>query len=218
MESLKRATIRAMNRNLPPNTIEVPTGLLADSVTACVLAGGRGQRLGERNKGLLPWPKADSSPLISTVLQRLEGQVREIVISANADISEYKKYGYAVVGDAPEFAESGPLAGLLMAGETARSDWLLSAAVDSPRLPLDIVARLLTAGAEIAVAHDGERLQPLSMLICRQLLPRLRQYLLGGGRSVYGWLENNDFATVDFSDQPLAFINLNTEEDFKAHQ
>ncbi len=207
-----------MNRNRPPNTVDALTNPLPESVAACVLAGGRGERLGQRNKGLVPWPKADSPPLIATVLQRLEGQVGEIVISANANVSEYAQYGYAVAGDAAGLVRAGPLAGLLAAGEVAHSDWLLSAAVDSPRLPLDIVGRLLAVGADIAVAHDGERLQTLAMLISRKLLPDLRRYLQAGGRSVHGWLENHSPVIVDFSDQPGAFINLNTDSDFEAHQ
>ena len=214
MESVKRDTIRAMNANRPPN----PTDTDSNCVTACVLAGGSGERIGRRNKGLVPWPTLNSPPIIATVLQRLKPQVDEIVVSANADISQYETFGYRVASDLPGLVGAGPLAGLLTVGEFACNPWMLVAAVDGPRLPLDLSTRLLAAGADIAVAHDGKRLQPLSMLLKRHKLPDLRQYLEGGGRSVSGWLERHEYLAVDFSDQPNAFVNLNTDADFKACQ
>lgn len=195
-----------MSQNLPPE--------YKSDVVACVLAGGRAERLGGKNKGLMPWPLPESPPLVEEVLQRLRCQVGSVVINANAGIAKFEAYGYPVVSDAAELADMGPLTGIVAVGEFSSAEWVLVAAVDCPVLPLDLLARLRSCGGSIAVAHDGARLQSLTMLIHRDHVAGIRHYLMSGGRSVFGWLNKQPFKTADFSDQPEAFTNLNTHADF----
>jgi molybdopterin-guanine dinucleotide biosynthesis protein A len=62
---------------------------------------------------------------------------------------------------------------------------------------------------ELAVAHDGNRLQPLIFLAKTQLIDSIRHYLEKGNRSVKGWVESVDYVVVDFASQRAAFWNLN---------
>ena len=83
----------------------------------------------------------------------------------------------------------GPLAGV-MAGLLAAGDaqWLVVAPCDTPFLPPDLAARLVSAalatGVPLAYASaDGVR-HPACMALRVSLLPALRQYLASGERRV----------------------------------
>ena len=67
--------------------------------------------------------------------------------------------------------------------------------------------------AEIGVAHDGERMQPVFALLSRGLLPSLLTYLQAGGRKIDTWYAQHRVALADFSQDRRAFLNVNTEED-----
>ena len=73
-----------------------------------------------------------------------------------------------------------------------------------------LYVRLIQEGAEISVAHDGERIQPLFALLSRALLPSLLDYLENGGRKIDTWYGQRRVAVTDFSALPQAFLNVNT--------
>lgn len=180
----------------------------AGPVSAIVLAGGRGRRMGNRDKGLI---EINGKKLIEHVVSRLQAQVAEFVISCNRNADVYGKYG-ETVGDR-EAGFAGPLMGILSAADTASHDLCLVVPCDMPALPADLVGRLFSAIGkhEAAVAHDGDRMQPLVMLVRKRLIAEIGPYLAGGNSSVKGWLEERDIVEVDFSDQPEAFVNVNRE-------
>jgi molybdopterin-guanine dinucleotide biosynthesis protein A len=80
-----------------------------------------------------------------------------------------------------------------------------------PDLPPDIVNRLYSklGSHGLAVAHDGNRLQPLIFLAKTQLIDSIEYYLEMGNRSAKGWVESVDNVVVDFASQQAAFWNLN---------
>ncbi|OSM07000.1 molybdenum cofactor guanylyltransferase MobA [Magnetofaba australis] len=189
---------------------------MADSATICavVLAGGRGQRMGGRDKGLIPWR---GKPLALHVLERLRGQSHSALISANRHTAEYARWGAPVVVD-----DGGPyggaLCGVLSALSHTPADWLLTAPCDAPLLPLDLAQRLLRARAEsgalMAIAHDGTRPQPAFALIHRDLERPLQACLHSGEKRLNGWARQVNAAHADFSDCPAAFTNVNDPEQF----
>ena len=61
----------------------------------------------------------------------------------------------------------------------------------------------------LAVAWDGERLQPVHALLSRTLFPDLCAYLAAGGHRLETWQARHRPAITDFSDYPEAFFNLN---------
>ena len=67
--------------------------------------------------------------------------------------------------------------------------------------------------ADISVAHDGHRMQPVFALLRCELLPDLLTYLEGGGRKIDTWYTQHRLALSDFSALPDTFLNLNTPED-----
>ncbi|WP_298848742.1 molybdenum cofactor guanylyltransferase MobA [uncultured Salinicola sp.] len=177
-------------------------------VTGVLLAGGRGQRMGGVDKG---WVEFDGLPLVTQVLQRLSPQVGRVVISANRHLGRYRRLGHAVVTDSlPDYP--GPLAGVLGALREVSTPWILLAPVDMPWLPVDTLSRLSGAigEADIAVAHDGRRLQPLVALIRSSLGADLSQWLAAGGGRVVSWYDRHRWIQVDFPAQEAQFANLNT--------
>ncbi len=187
-------------------------------VTAGILAGGRGRRMGHIDKGLA---ELNGQPLIEHVLHRLQPQTPHILISANRNPDRYARYGHPVIADRwPGF--QGPLAGIASLLEACGDDWLATTACDTPYLPADYIQRLIAAqqrsGARMVVCHDGSSLQPLHGLFHRELLRDLVGYLEQGGRQARQWIERHHRANADFSDCPDAFVNLNRPEDLRLPQ
>ena len=86
---------------------------------------------------------------------------------------------------------------------------------DTPLLPADLVTQMASAVGRhrIAVAHDGERLHPVVMLLQRGLSDDLGCALAAGERKIRRWIERHPWIAVPLPDGADAFINLNTEED-----
>ena len=57
-----------------------------DNITAVVLAGGRGRRLGGQDKGLM---ELDGRPLIEHILDLVTPQVNAVIINANRNQQVY---------------------------------------------------------------------------------------------------------------------------------
>ena len=186
----------------------------AEDITGVVLAGGRATRWDGRDKGLI---QVSGRPMISHVLDALAPQVEQVVISANRNLDEYRAFGLPVVTDASrDFL--GPLAGIASGLAAARTEWVAIVPCDSPLLAADCVDRLALArkddgSTEIAVAHDGERIQPVFALIRRDLLGALDAFLESGERKIDRWYGQQQMQLVDFSDNPDNFLNINRPED-----
>ena len=144
----------------------------------------------------------------------------------------------AVVVEGGRIGFAGPLAGFQTAvqhcaGAAATSTaapegyrYLLTVACDTPRFPLDLLARLAQAleheGADIAVAGAPEqgpggawslRTQPVFCLLRTSLAGSLNAFLTAGGRKVDAWTAQHRSITVAFDrpqDDALAFFNANT--------
>lgn len=187
-------------------------------ITAVILAAGAGRRMGGEDKGLL---LLNGRPLIAHVLDRLAPQCGTVLLNINRNREAYAGFGYPVIEDTLP-GGLGPLAGLLSAMEQSDSEYVLSVPCDTPHLPEDLVMRLLTSlqqnSADVCTVDDGERLHPVIMLAKRSLRGELRSYLETGGRKVHDWFYRNRHCTADFSEQPNAFININTPQQLRAEE
>jgi molybdopterin-guanine dinucleotide biosynthesis protein A len=186
----------------------------AEDITGVVLAGGRATRWDGRDKGLI---QVSGRPMISHVLDALAPQVEQVIISANRNLDAYRAFGLPVVTDASrDFL--GPLAGIASGLAAARTEWVAIVPCDSPLLAGDCVDRLASACEEdertnVAVAHDGERIQPVFALIRRALLEDLDAFLESGERKIDRWYGQQRMRLVDFSDNTDNFLNINRRED-----
>ncbi|MFO7593957.1 MAG: molybdenum cofactor guanylyltransferase MobA [Pseudomonadota bacterium] len=186
-----------------------------NQVTAVVLAGGAGRRMAGQDKGLMP---LRGKPLILHVLERLGPQADCLLINSNRNQESYAAFGYPLVKDTMS-GGLGPLAGLLSAMEYSDSEFVLSAPCDTPNLPRDLIPRMLSAlekeAADACTVSDGERLHPVIMLVRARLAPELRRYLESGKRKVHDWYYSTKHCSTDFSDNPQAFININTPDQLR---
>jgi molybdopterin molybdotransferase len=191
-----------------------------EDISALILAGGRGSRMGHVDKGLQAFR---GLAMVEHVLQRLAPQVAAIAINANQNLDVYRRFGVPVLADeTPDFA--GPLAGLEVGLRHCSTPYLVSAPCDSPFVPDDLAARLFAAlreqDADLAVAvteEAGKRRQPhpVFCLLKTSLLPVLSTYLAEGGRRMDGWYGGLKVAEVLFEDAD-AFRNINTLDELRS--
>ena len=182
------------------------------NVTAVILAGGKGRRMEGKDKGLV---ELANRPLIEYVIDAIKPQVETIILNANRNQEQYSQYGYPVISDALHDYQ-GPLAGFISALKSSATGYIVTLPCDGPFLPKDLVERLILAltdnEAEIAVAHDGDRMQPVYSLIPTTLINSLSSFLDTGERKIDLWYKQHRVALADFSDCPETFKNINTAE------
>ena len=182
------------------------------NVTAVILAGGKGRRMDGKDKGLV---ELANRPLIEYVIDAIKPQVETIMLNANRNQEQYSRYGYPVVSDTL-IDYQGPLAGFICAMKSSTTSHIVTLPCDGPFVPGDLVERLISSlndnSAEIAVAHDGERMQPVYSLIPVALSDSLDAFLESGERKIDLWYKQHRVALADFSDCPETFRNINTSE------
>ena len=187
-------------------------------ITAVILAGGQGRRMGGQDKGLLEF---NGLPLIEILIAELARQTVATIVNANRNLDRYQAFGLPVISDRLENYQ-GPLAGFASAMDSVDTDFILTLPCDGPVLAADYVARFIASqqqsGAAICVAFDGERLQPVHALIRVDLRASLNRFLDSGDRKIDRWYALHDFAQTDFSDCRDMFRNINTPSDRQSLQ
>lgn len=186
------------------------------NITGLILAGGRGSRMGDVDKGLQAF---HGKPMVAHVLARLQPQVDTIIINANRNIDTYAAFGHRVVPDAID-GFAGPLAGLHIGMSNATTPLIATAPCDSPFLPLDLVIRLHAAlvgnNADLAVAKTFDQAHPVFCLTKTALAPHLHAFLASGQRKIDKWYASLKVVEVSFDDVETAFANINTVDELKS--
>lgn len=169
--------------------------------------------MGGRDKGLVPFR---GRPLVEWVIAALRPQVARLVINANRNQDAYEGFGSPVIADRIEGFQ-GPLAGFASALAGVSTPWIATVPCDGPFLAPDLVERLCAAlmrdGAEIAVATDGVRMQPVYALVPVAVAPSLHAFLAAGEHKIDLWYARHRVALADLSDRPESFANVNSEAD-----
>lgn len=188
------------------------------NITAVIVAGGQGSRISGQDKGLI---SLHGKTLIELIIEQISPQIDRLIINANRNTEQYRQFGLPVIKDnIPGF--QGPLAGMLAALNSVDTEFIITLPCDGPRLAADYVNRMSTALAEsksdIAVAHNGLRMQQMYALIPTSLAENLFAFLKQDKHAIKHWLAQQNVTTADFSDHPEMFLNINTDEDLKTHQ
>jgi molybdopterin-guanine dinucleotide biosynthesis protein A len=193
-------------------------------VTGVLLAGGRSSRMGGREKALLD---IGGKPMLLHVLTRLRPQVGRIVINANGDPARFSGHCLPVVADSVE-GYAGPLAGLHAGiawalSETPEARYVASVPVDSPFLPLDLVARLKAAliakGAPCAIAASKGERHPVAGLWRTDLVGAVAKSLQQDVRALHRFADAQGCAVADFAPAEIGganvdpFFNVNAPAD-----
>lgn len=190
-------------------------------IAALILAGGEARRMGGVDKALVPLA---GRPLLAHLLARLRPQIGAIALSANGDPLRFAEFGLPVVADSE--TGQGPLAGVLAGLDWALDqgyDALITAPVDTPLLPTDLVARLFAAsenGRRPALAQTAPRGEiparnhPTVALWPVALRPSVAAALAAGERRLRMALAGAVVVPFEAAHDP--FANLNSPEDFAA--
>lgn len=194
---------------------------MKNAYDALILAGGRGARLGGKDKGWIMW---DGLPLIEHALAALAKQdppPARILISANRNVDAYQQTGHVVVMD-ERLDFMGPLAGIEAGLMRCKKNNLLVIPCDAPRLPADLFEKLQEALTEhpnalAAYAVTSESAQPLCCLLKPSVAGALGKQLDAGQHAAQTWLDGLEAIPVQFDDAS-SFTNFNTPEVIQAQR
>jgi len=188
-------------------------------VGAVILAGGLARRMGGQDKGLV---LLAGRPMASYALTIIRPRVHQCVINANRNAEAYARLGFDDVPVIADFREGhlGPLAGLSSAIMHLDTEFVLMCPCDSPFLQDGLVDNLISGirehDADIAVAHDGKRLQPVFCIVNRRVKSSLDRFLDSGERKIDRWFLSHQTVEVDAREYTDSFRNINTAEELAA--
>lgn len=192
--------------------------------TAAIIAGGRAQRLGGRDKAAL---HIGGTPILERQLAALRGLVDHLLIVAN-DCERFEHAGVPVVPDLAPGAAA--LGGVYSAVSAAPDDRTLVIACDMPFLERTLLARLMELGAlaDIAVPCGQLGYQPLCATYSRACVPELKVRVETGQLRVADFVrrasglrivELNAEELAQYGEETVMFMNVNTPADLaRAHE
>jgi len=175
-------------------------------VSCIILAGGKSARFDGHDKGLV---KLGDKPLVSHVIDRVQAQLDDVVISANRNLAAYKRYTSLVIADNTS-PYQGPLAGISAALPKCNHEWVLVVPCDMPFLPENLIAKLHDGiqNQDLSIAKVDNQLQ-LALLMNKSLLESVRTALANGENKFMHWVSSQHHAVVEFSDRH-GFANINS--------
>lgn len=148
-----------------------------------LLAGGQGQRMGGRDKGLITWRGA---PLIEHLQRLTRPLTDDLIISCNRNHEQYAALADQLVQD-DQSDFPGPFAGIRAGLAVARHEILLVMPCDTPLLDLQLLNGLRRTAAanpgKPVMVRDGEQWEPLLCCIPTTHRQVFEQNWLQGQRS-----------------------------------
>lgn len=197
------------------------TGARRSRLLAGLFVGGRGERLGGVEKGLLRAPRSPFT-LIERALIELRAAEPSAEIALVGRAEAYAHLGLPVVqDDPPGIGPLGGLIGLLAEGQRRSAERVLVLACDLPFVERHVLGRLATEadGAAALVALTGGVRNPLvARYAPAQALPAARQVLQAGKRSLQAVLDalGAQVAVLTLSDDEGASLrDWDTPEDLE---
>ncbi|KRP50167.1 molybdenum cofactor guanylyltransferase MobA [Pseudomonas poae] len=148
-----------------------------------LLSGGRGQRMGGQDKGLLDWR---GLPLIAHLQRLVRPFTDDLIISCNRNQERYAPYADQLVSDdSADFP--GPLTGIRVGLAAARHGHLLILPCDVPQIDAHLLADLRQIAQRnpnlpVMVRH-GEFWEPLISIIPTTLKDEVERAWESGERS-----------------------------------
>ncbi|KAB0499625.1 molybdenum cofactor guanylyltransferase MobA [Pseudomonas vancouverensis] len=182
-----------------------------------LLAGGRGQRMGGQDKGLLEW---HGEPLIAHLHRKTRPLTDDLIISCNRNQAIYAPYADQLVED-DEGDFPGPLAGIRAGLGAARHSHLLVMPCDVPRIDM----ALLTSMRETAHLHPDnpvmlwhdQHWEPLLCVIPVMHRAAFESAWAEGERSPGRVMRTLGATALHCPDNDPRLANLNTPELLSAH-
>ncbi len=194
-----------------------------EPVVGILLAGGGSSRMGGGDKCLR---MLGGKPILAHIIERLNPQVSDMILSANGDASRFARFGLPVVADRIT-GLAGPLAGIHAGLEWVKANrpairYAVSVATDTPFIPGDLVTQFLAAvegRAALVVARSEGGVHPVIGLWPVELAAELGASLKAGVRKVGVWTETQGATEVSFPQIELGgrridpFFNINRPDE-----
>ncbi|MFY0731459.1 molybdenum cofactor guanylyltransferase MobA [Pseudomonas sp. NFX15] len=193
-----------------PNTPLPPCSIL-------LLAGGRGQRMGGQDKGLLQWR---GEPLIAHLHRMSRPLTDDLIISCNRNLEKYAPYADQLVHD-DESGFPGPLAGIRAGLKAARHAHMLVLPCDVPGIDAQLIddmrnAANLQPDKPLMVWHD-DHWEPLLCVIPVAHRAVFESAWHEGERSPGRVMRKLGATALRCRDQDPRLANLNTPELLNGH-
>ena len=184
-------------------------------LSAAILAGGHGRRLGGVAKGLI---LVDGKSIIARVTAMLASFVEEIIV-ISSDTQAYQFLELPIFPD--DEADRGPLQGIVTALRRAASERVLVVPCDMPFITESAIRTLLSyaPAADAVVPLSAKGWEPLFAVYSRVCLPAALEVLNSGRRRVIEFLPevNTTYIPAEKFEDSLWF-NINNPADFQKAQ
>lgn len=193
------------NTSLPPCSI-------------LLLAGGRGQRMGGQDKGLVPW---QGEPLIAHLHRQTRAISDDLIISCNRNPQHYAMYADQLVHD-EEGDFPGPLAGIRAGLKAAKHPYLLVLPCDVPQIDSSLLDNMRKMASQhpdkpLMVRH-GEHWEPLLCVIPLALAASFEHAWREGERSPGRIMRALHAVALQCPADDPRLANLNTPELLTRHK
>jgi len=188
-------------------------------ISAAILAGGEGLRMGQKDKSCL---KISGKKLVNRIINRLSGMFAEIfIITRNPE--NHHDLNVRLEGDI--FTERSSLTGVHAALYHSRTTHVFITACDSPFLNKNLIESFLThfspdVDVLIPIHPDG-MYEPLCAVYSKRCLPFIEENLQNKIFQIIRFFPQVKIKTVDTAllrqqDHSLeTFINVNTPEELR---
>ena len=177
-----------------------------------LLAGGRGQRMGGQDKGLVMWR---GEPLISHVQRVARPFTDDLIISCNRNREQYALYADHVISDGNDHFD-GPLAGIRAGLSVAKHSHLLVLLCDVPGVDSALLTALLHVASASptvpAMVRHGRYWEPLLCVIPVARAAEIEAAWQSGERSPRHILLELNAQTVQCAENEPRLNNFNTPQ------
>lgn len=182
-----------------------------------LLAGGRGQRMGGQDKGLVEWL---GEPMIAHLQRKVRALTDDLIISCNRNRERYAPFADQLVAD-DERGFPGPLAGIRAGLNAARHSHLLVLPCDVPRIDTALLQSMretaqLNSEKPLMLRH-GEHWEPLLCVIPLSLSAAFEDAWNAGERSPGRVMRSLGATALQCPDNDPRLANLNTPELLNAY-
>lgn len=177
-----------------------------------LLAGGRGQRMGGQDKGLIEW---HGKPLVAWLHAIARPLTDDLLVSCNRNQERYAAFADQLVGDdEPNFP--GPLAGIRAGLAAARHSWLMVFPCDAPLIDKALAAHLYAAAQDRPdtpiMVRRGDQWEPLFCIIPVSLASAVETAWHAGERSNREILLTLGARSLDLDENDPRLANLNSPD------
>lgn len=188
-------------------------------MTGIILTGGKGTRLGNRNKAFI---KLDKATIIEHIISRLkEASFEKIIICGHQPIDE--RPGVITIEDIIPYR--GPLVGLYSGFVESKSFYNFVVAGDMPFLNINLIKYMKdkVGDADIVVPKTSKGIEPLHAIYSKNCIEVIKQKIddekeTHSLHSIFSELKIKYISEEEilrFSPPEIAFFNINTYHDLE---